>query len=136
MTSARSNAVSPLDVNFIRFEIRDGISRISCAVSDEALEAVSGLTAPSTVMLRRRSFDRFRTLINAAAKLKFGTLPPGSTGLIVLSGEDLRRVPPETGVPSFGSPARGPTRTASLIGGAPVSSAPTFSDAPSLRPVT
>ena len=135
--SGTSNAVSPLDGNFIRFEIRDGIRRISCAVSDEALEAVSGLTAPSTVMLRRRSFDRFRTLINVAAKLKLRTLPSGSIGLIVLTGEDLRRVPPETGVPSFGSSARGPTRTAaSLVGGAPVSSAPTFSEAAPLRPMT
>ena len=135
--SGTPNAVSPLDGNFIRFEIRDGIRRISCAVSDEALEAVSGLPAPSTVMLRRRSFDRFRTLINAAAKLKLSTLPSRPIGLIVLTGEDLRRVPPETGVPSFGSSARGPTRTAaSPVGDAPVSSAPTFSEAASLRPVT
>jgi hypothetical protein len=68
-------------------------------------------------MLRRRSFDRFRTLINVAANLKLRTLPSGSIGLIVLTREDLRRVPPETGVPSFGSTARGPTRAAaSLVG--------------------
>jgi hypothetical protein len=134
--SGTSNAVSPLDGNLIRFEIRDGIRRVSFAVSDEALEGVSSLTAPSTVMLRRRSFDRFRTLINVAAKLKLRTLPSGSIGLIVLTGEDLRRVPPETGVPSFGSSARGPTRTASLVGAAPVLSAPTFSEAASLRPAT
>ena len=74
-------------------------------------------------MLRRRSFDRFRTLINVAAKLKLRTLPSGSIGLIVLTREDLRRVPPETGVPSFGSSARGPIRTAaSLVGGGSVSS--------------
>jgi hypothetical protein len=135
--SGTSNAVSPLDENFMRFEIRDGIRRINCAVSDEALEAVSGLPAPSTVMMRRRSFDRFRMLINVAAKLKLSTLPSRSVGLIVLTGEDLRRVPPETGMPSFGSSARGPTRTAaSWVGDAPVSSAPTFSEAASLRPVT
>jgi hypothetical protein len=105
MMSGTSNAVPPCEGIFIRFEIRDGIRRISCAVSDEALEAFSGLTAPSTVMLRRRSFDRFHALINVAAKLKLGTLPSGSIGLIVLTGEDLRRVPPETGVPSFGRSA-------------------------------
>jgi hypothetical protein len=133
MMSRTSNAVSPLDGNFIRFEIRDGVRRISCAVSDEALEAVSGLTAPSTLLLRRRSFDRFRTLINVAAKLKVSTLPSGSIDLIVLTREDLRCVPSEAGVPSFGSSARDPTRrAASLIGDdAPVSSAPTSSDAAS-----
>ena len=125
-----SSAVSPLDKNFIRFEIRDGIRRIDCAVSDEALEAVSALTAPSTVMQRRRSFDRYRTLINEAAKLKSRRLPSGSIGLIVLTGEHLRCVPPETGVPSFGSSARGATQTASSIGGGvPASSAPTLGDA-------
>jgi hypothetical protein len=136
MMSGMSNAVPPVEGNFIRFEIRDGIRRISCAVSDEALEAVSGLTAPSTSMLRRRSFDRFRTLINVAAKLKLGTLPSGSLGLIVLTREDLRRVPRETGVPSFGSSARAPNRTSSLIGGVPVSPGPTSSDAVSLKTVT
>jgi len=123
MMSRTSNADSPLGGNFIRFEIRDGIRRISCAVSDEALEAVSGLTAPSTAMLRQRSFDRFRTLIHSAAKLKSRTLPSGSIGPIVLSHEDLRRVPPETGVPLYGSSARGAIRTASSVGGVPVSSA-------------
>ncbi len=106
MMSRTSNATAPLDGDFIRFEIRDGIRRISCAVSDEALEAASGLTLPSTVILRRRSFDRFRTLINAAAKLKLRTLPPGSIGPIVLTREDLRCMPPETGMPSFGSFAK------------------------------
>lgn len=104
--SRTSNSASPLDGDFIRFEIRDGIRRISCAVSDEALEAASGLTVPSTVMLRRRSFDRFRTLINAAAKLKLRTRPPGSIDPIVLTSEDLRCMPPETGMPSFGSFAK------------------------------
>ena len=136
--SGTSNAVSSLHGNFIRFEIRDGIRRISCAVSDEALEAVSGLPAPSTVMLRRRSFDRFRTLINVAAKLKLRTLPSGSIGLIVLTREDLRRVPPETGVPSFGSTARGPTRLrlSRWRRVCIVVSSPTFGEAASLRPVT
>ena len=95
------------------FEVRDGIRRISCAVSNDALEAVSGLTAPSTVSLRRRSFDRFRTLINKAATLKLSSLPSGFTGAVVLTSRDLRCVPPEAGAPSFGSSARGLTRPAS-----------------------
>ena len=131
-TSSTSDAVYPLDGEFIQFEIRDGIHRISCAVSSEALEAVSGLTVPSTVTLRRRSFDRFRTLINAAAKLKLRALPSGSIGPIVLTSEDLRSVPPDAGVPSFGRSARGPIRSASLVGGVPVSSASTSSDDASL----
>lgn len=133
--SGMSNAVSPLDGNFIHFEIRDGIRRISCAVSDEALEAVSGLPVPSTVMLRRRSFDRFRTLINVAAKLKLSTLPSRSIGLIVLSGDDLRRVPPQTGEPPFGTSARGATRSAaSPVGDAPLSWAPTSAKLPHSDP--
>lgn len=93
--------------NPVRFEVRDGIRRVGCAVSDEALEAVSGLAVPSTAASRRKSFDRFRTLIHAAATLKLGTLPPGFAGPIVLSIGDLRRVPPETGAPAFGSAAGG-----------------------------
>ena len=131
MLSETSDAVSTLDGDFIHFEIRDGIRRISCAISDEALEAASSLTMPSTVTLRRRSFDRFRTLINAAAKLKLRTLPSGTIGPIFLTSEDLRCVPPEAGVPSFGRSARGPIRAASLVGGVPVSS-PTPGDDASL----
>ena len=101
------DAASTLAGNFIRFEIRDGIRRIGCAVSDEALDAVSGLTELSTPVLRRRSFDRFRTLIHAAAMLRLRALPPGSVGPIILTRQDLRRVPPETGTPAFGSAARG-----------------------------
>lgn len=106
MTEAPS-MVPALDRSLIRFEVRVGIRRISCNVSDEALEAVSGLAAPSTMVLRRKSFDRFRTLIDAAARLKLGTLPPGFIGPVVLSSGDLRRVPPEVGVPAFGSAGRG-----------------------------
>lgn len=95
------------DKNFIRFEVRDGIRRISIAVSDDALEAVSSLAQPSTAILRRRSFDRFRTLINAAAELKLRALPHGDTGPIVLTREDLRVVPPQSGTPSYGQGARG-----------------------------
>ena len=89
-----------------RFEVRDGMRRISCTVSDEALEAVSGLPTPSSAALRRKSFDRFRTLINAAATLKLVGLPPGFAGPLALDGTDLRRVPAEKGVPVYGSSAR------------------------------
>ena len=89
------------------FEVRDGIRRIRCNISEEALEAVSGLSAPSTNALRRKSFDRFRTLIDAAAKLKLKTLPPGFSGMVAISSTDLRSVPHEAGVPSYGSAPRG-----------------------------
>lgn len=87
----------------IRFEIRDGTRRVSCTVADDALEAASGLASPSTLALRRRSFDRFRTLIDAAAQLKSRALPLGSDGPIVLTSNDLRSVPWKTGEPLFGS---------------------------------
>jgi len=120
-----STATLAAEGNVIRFEIRDGIRRISCAVLYDALEAVSGLTVPSTVALRQRSFDRFRTLINVAAKLKLRTLSSGSIGPIILDREDLRRVPPEAGVPSFGSSTRTPTGPVSSIGATPASAIPT-----------
>ncbi len=91
MMSSTSNKVSPLDGGLIRFEIRDGIRRVSCAVANEALETVSGLTVPSTEMLRRRAFDRFRPLINTAAEMKLRTLPLGSIGPINLSSEIAMR---------------------------------------------
>jgi len=108
----RTANVSAVDRSQVRFEVRDGIRRISCVVSNDALEAVSGLTAPSTVSLRRRSFDRFRTLINRAAKLKLRSLPSGFTGAVLLTSRDLRCVPTEVGAPSFGSSAGGPSRSA------------------------
>ncbi len=100
-----SNVASTLDGSVVRFEVREGIRRISCAVLREALEAASGLTAPSTVALRRGSFDRFRTLIDAVPKLKSRTVPSEFIGPIVLTGDDLRSMPPQTGVPPFGSSA-------------------------------
>ena len=105
MTATPSIAAT-LDGGLIRFEVRDGIRRISCSVSDEALEAASGLTIPSTTGLRRKSFDRFRTLIEAAARLKLTTLPPGFAGPVALSSKDLRCVPPVVGVPPFGGTGR------------------------------
>lgn len=106
MTTTSSTAAALDGSGFRRFEVRDGMRRIGCTVSDEALEAVSGLAVPSTAGSRRKSFDRFRLLIDAAAKLKLGTLPPGFTGPIVLSSRDLRDVPPEAGMPAFGSAGR------------------------------
>ena len=91
----------------IRFEVRAGMRRISCDVSDEALEAAAGLTGPTTTMVRRKSFDRFRTLIDAAARLKLDGLPPEFAGPLILSAGDLRRVPPAAGMPAFGSVPRG-----------------------------
>ncbi len=94
------------DDDLIGFEIRDGARRIRCEVSNQALEAASGLADGSPAILRRRSFDRFRTLINAAAALRISTLPPGSVGPILLTARDLRRVPAEQGAPVFGVAAR------------------------------
>jgi len=90
----------------IRFEIRNGVRKVSCNISDDALEAASGLTAPSTVTMRRRSFDRFRTLINQAATLKLATLPAGCNDPMMLTRDDLRRVPTATGEPDYGSGVR------------------------------
>ena len=126
-------AASSLDGNFLRFEVRDGIRRISCSVSDEALNAVSGLTAPSTPMERRKSFDRFRTLIHAAAMLRLRALSPGSVGSLVLTHRDLRCVPPESGTPLFGSSAKGSTRPAPP-GGMPATPAIASSEAATFEP--
>jgi len=95
------------DEGFTQFQVRAGIRLISCAVADEALEAVAGLALPSTSLTRRKSFDRFRTLIDAAAKLKLEDFSEGFGGPLVLSSGDLRRVPAKSGVPSYGSARRG-----------------------------
>ena len=99
-------AATIADTDLVHFEVRDGSRRVRFDISDEALDAVSGLAAPFTAALRRRSFDRFRMLINEAAKLKLRTLPSGIVGPVVLSSSDLRRVPPEIGMPAFGSTGR------------------------------
>ena len=133
---SRISNPAALEGNVIRFEIRDGFRRASCAVSNEALEAVSGLIEPSTPLLRRRSFDRYRTLIHAAAMLRLKALPPGPTDTIILSCKDLRCVPPVTGTPSFGSSARGSTRPAPPGGDVAVLSAAVPADAASPGPVS
>jgi hypothetical protein len=66
------------------------------------------LSAP---MLRRRSFDRFRTLIHAAASARLAALP-GFVGPIVLTSGDLRSVSSERGAPVFGNSGRPPARPA------------------------
>jgi hypothetical protein len=104
--SKASSAANALDPNLLNFEIRHGMHRIRCGVLDDALDAVSGQTAPSNPTLRRRSFDRFRTLINAAASVKLATMPPEFAGPLVLTRDDLRRVPTQPGAPSFGSAPR------------------------------
>ncbi|WP_424134957.1 hypothetical protein [Roseomonas chloroacetimidivorans] len=86
-----------------RFEVRDRERRVACEVADEALEAASGLELPSTPLLRRRSFDRFRVLIDTAAKLKLSAMPVGFAGLLTISSGDLRCVPHKEGVPQFGT---------------------------------
>ncbi len=93
MTDVSSAGPAP-GADFIQFEVRDGIRRVRCNVSNEALDAVSGREIPATIALRRKSFDQFRTLIDTAAKLKLKTLPPGFTGPLILSSRDLRCVPP------------------------------------------
>ena len=109
-----SPAASTAEGNFIGFEIRDGIRRVSCTVLNEALDAASGLPGSSTPMSRQRSFHRFRTLIHAAAILRLKALPQGTLEPIVLTGRDLRSVPPEAGTPLFGSSARQPVRPVPL----------------------
>jgi Protein of unknown function (DUF1488) len=98
-----------LDGSLIRFEIRDGMRRISCAVSNDALDAASGLTGACTPAARRRSFERFRTLIHAAALLRLEAQPLGSIDPIILTDGDLRSVPPQVGTPRFGSSGHTPT---------------------------
>jgi hypothetical protein len=106
-----SNTAVKVKDDAIRFEIRDGMRRVSCVVLNEALEAAAGLPQLSAPMLRRRSFDRFRTLIHAAAGARLAAVP-GFVGPIVLTSGDLRSVPPERGAPVFGSSGRPSPRPA------------------------
>lgn len=86
-----------------RFEIRDHTRRISCVVSDEALEAASNLPLPSTTVSRQRSFSRFRTLIDVAARLKLSRMPGGFNDSLTILSDDLRHVPDMEGAPQFGT---------------------------------
>lgn len=94
------------NASHIGFEILVGTRRISCGVSNEALEAAAGLALPSTSVARRRSFDRFRTLIHSAAKLKFSDSIEKMDDYVLVQSDDLRRVPLEKGVPVFGTTTR------------------------------
>ncbi len=105
-------ALAPVDDGVSRFEVRDGSRRVSCSVPDDALGAASGAALPLSALSRRNAFDRFRTLLDAAAKLKLLAGPAGSLAPLVLTMADLRRVPPRTGVPTFGSRPRAMDRPA------------------------
>ena len=63
------NTAVKLKDDAIRFEIRDGMRRVSCAVLNEALEAAAGLPQLSAPMLRRRSFDRMHIVTGRATHL-------------------------------------------------------------------
>lgn len=106
MTRRITGTLSPQvssDQPITRFEVCDRARRIACAVTDDALENIGNLSLPSTDMLRRRSFDRFRTVIDAAARLKLATLPTTFLGPMLLSMEDLCKVPAQAGRPQVGS---------------------------------
>jgi hypothetical protein len=77
------------DTGCIHFEIMDGMRRIRCSVPNELIDAVSGLPAPLTDGLRRRSFDRFRTVMHGAAMQRLKAQPAGSLEPIVLVRRDL-----------------------------------------------
>jgi len=94
------------DSSFISFEIMDGIRRIACSVPNDVMDAVSGQGTPLTPGLRRRSFDRYRTLIHGAAMQRLKELPAGSLGPIVLARRDLRLVALETQAVRPGSLAK------------------------------
>ena len=90
----------------IKFQVRHFTQKIVCTVSAEALEEASGLPPQSSEQLHRRSFDRFRTLIEAAAQQKLAGLPPEFCGPITLASKDLRRVPHVVGMPPYAQTPR------------------------------
>jgi hypothetical protein len=87
--SRNHRAKSAPDSDYIHFEIMDGMHRIRCSVPNELIDAVSGLPAPLTDGLRRRSFDRFRTVMHGAAMQRLKAQPAGSLEPIVLMRRDL-----------------------------------------------
>ncbi|CAM3190234.1 hypothetical protein CFR75_16390 [Komagataeibacter xylinus] len=84
------------------FQIASGTGRVEFIVSDEALEAAACLARPSTAAARQHAFQRFRVLIDAAAKLKLARSGKTAGATLFLSSEDLRHVPHEKGMPVFG----------------------------------
>ncbi len=95
----------------ICFQVRHHTHKIACTVSAEALEDASGLPPASSEQMHRRSFDRFRTLIEAAAQHRLAALPPSFCGPITLTVQDLRRVPHVVGMPSYAQLPRRETRS-------------------------
>ncbi len=77
---SQQNAEPGSDDAFARFELRNGIRRVRFTVAAEALEALSGLAAPSTPAQRRQSFDRFRIPINIVAQRKVDALAAMQSG--------------------------------------------------------
>ena len=96
----------------VSFEVRLANRRVRCVVSEEALCAVSGTTLPLTSVTRRGAFDRFRVLIDAAAKLKMELPETKDLQAITLTPGDLRRVVPSHDSPPFGSSPRPTSRPA------------------------
>ncbi|WP_367117439.1 DUF1488 family protein [Acetobacter sp.] len=92
---------NPLSAGYIGFEIFVGTRRVSCGVSNDALDAISCLALPSTPTARNRSFNRFRVLIHKAAERKVLECHDNSNDYILIQSEDLRRIPPESGNPAF-----------------------------------
>ncbi len=89
--------------NLVHFEVRDGMRRISCAISNDTLDAAVGLKDVGTPADRRRSFERFRSMIHVAALLRWKAQPLGSVAPVILTDRDLCDVPPKIGNPRFGS---------------------------------
>ena len=95
----------------IRFQVRHHTHKIACTVSAAALEDASGLPPDSSEQMHRRSFDRFRTLIEAAAQYRLADMPPTFSEPITLTADDLRRVPHVVGMPSYAQLPRRETRS-------------------------
>ena len=102
----------------VSFEVRLNNRRVRCVVSEEALGAVSGTALPLTSVTRRGAFDRFRVLIDAAAKLKMAMPETAGLPTITLTPGDLRRVVPTHDSPPFGSTPRSTSRPPTPAGDA------------------
>ena len=87
----------------IEFLIQHGSHRVRCAVTADALDSVCGHAEPTTDSVRRRAFERFRTLINVAAQRKLDGLGADAGDSLLLTCEDLRAVPHVAGTPVFGT---------------------------------
>ena len=103
---AMAIAASADEAGYTPFEVRSGNRRVRCLVADTTLDAASGLSELPTLTLRRRSFEKFRTLIQATAQRMLGELPVGFIGSLVISGEDMRQTTPEQGMAVFGDAGR------------------------------